>query len=179
MGKSCRRVSVVLAIGFLFWGLGCAGLEGSGDPLAGHWITELEDPDGTLITLVMDLGTLESRWVGEYDLPEYEIEDYPVEVKSNGPRVVLFLAGIEASFEGSIQADGALAGIGQSEGHPDEPITFRRTGPPEFSAGFLRLESAARDSTLVEPLSPDGAELQARFNEDRDKVRLLMLLSPT
>jgi copper chaperone CopZ len=147
--------------------------------LAGHWVTELEEQNGEMIELVMDLGVVNSRWVGEFDLPKYNVTNYPVEVKSSRDTIELFLTAIGMSFEGSIGEDGSLAGVGHSEGQENEPVTFRRTGPAEFSDGFLELEAAADDSSLVEILSLDGTELQARFNVDSKKTRLLMLLSPT
>jgi len=49
----------------------------------------------------------------------------------------------------------------------------------QLSAEFLRLETAAEDSTRVERLSAGATELRDRFNRDRSHVRLVMLLSPT
>ena len=147
--------------------------------LAGHWITELEDQDGEMIEVIMDLGVANSRWVGEFDLPKYSVINYPVEVKSSGATITLVLTAIGMSFEGSIGEDGLLTGVGQSQGAENEPVTFRRTGPAEFSDGFLELESADDDSSLVEILSDDGSELRERFNADSKRTRLLMLLSPT
>jgi copper chaperone CopZ len=147
--------------------------------LAGHWVTELEEQNGEMIEVIMDLGVVNSRWVGEFDLPKYNVMNYPVEVKRSDQSIELFLTVIGMSFEGSIGENGLLAGIGQSRGAENEPVTFRRTGPAEFSDGFLELEAAADDSSLVEILSDDGGELRAQFNADSKKTRLLMLLSPT
>jgi len=146
---------------------------------AGHWVAELEEPNGDSIEVVLDLGIVNSRWVGEFDLPEYGVLDYPIEVSAGDETIDLFLTAIGASFQGGIDEDGLLAGVGRSPGVGDESITFRRTGRAEFSAGFLELEAAAGDSSLVERLSDDGRELQQRFNADSSKTRLLMLLSPT
>jgi copper chaperone CopZ len=147
--------------------------------LAGHWITELEEQNGETIEVIMDLGVVNSRWVGQFDLPKYNVMDYPAEVKTAGDTIELFLTAIGMSFRGSIDDDGMLTGVGQSQGAENEPVTFRRTGPAEFSEGFLELEAAADDPSLVEILSDDGSELRERFNADREKTRLLMLLSPT
>jgi len=46
-------------------------------------------------------------------------------------------------------------------------------------ASSLALAAAADDSTRLEPLSADGAELRRRFNRDKDRTRLLMLLAPS
>jgi len=147
--------------------------------LAGHWVTELEEQNGELIEVIMDLGVVSSRWVGEFDLPKYEVMNYPVDVKTTGDSIELFLTAIGLSFRGTIGVDGAPTGVGQSQGGESESITFRRAGPAEFSEGFLELEAAADDPSLVEILSDDGSELRKRFNADHEKIRLLMLLSPT
>jgi copper chaperone CopZ len=147
--------------------------------LAGHWVTELEEKDGEMIEVIMDLGVVNSRWVGEFDLAKYNVMNYPVEVKNSGATITLFLTAIGMSFKGSIGDDGLLTGVGHSEGAENEPVTFKRTGPADFSDGFLELEAAADDSSLVEILSDDGGELRERFNADSKKTRLVMLLSPT
>jgi copper chaperone CopZ len=147
--------------------------------LAGHWVTELEDQNGEMIAVIMDLGVLNSRWVGEFDLPKYNVMNYPVEVQATGDTIELFLTAIGMSFKGSIGNDGVLSGVGQSPGAENESVTFQRTGPAEFSDGILGLEAAAHDPSLVASLSDDGSELREQFNADREKTRLLMLLSPT
>lgn len=147
--------------------------------LAGHWLTQLEEQNGEMIEVIMDLGVVSSRWVGEFDLPKYSVMNYPVEVKTTDDTIELFLTAIGMSFKGSIGDDGLLSGVGQSQGAENEPVTFRRTGPAEFSEGFLELEAAADDPSLVEILSDDGSELREQFNADSEKTRLLMLLSPT
>jgi len=150
------------------------------DPvLAGHWVTELEDENGEGIELLMDLDVVASRWVGEFDLPKYNVMNYPVEVQAAGDTIEIFLTAIGMSFKGTIEDNGLLTGVGQSPGVESESISFRRDGPAEFSEGFLELEVAMDDPSLVEILSDDGRELREQFNTDRDKTRLLMLLSPT
>lgn len=147
--------------------------------LAGHWVTQLEEQNGEMIEVIMDLGVVNSRWVGEFDLPKYDVMDYPVEVKATGDTIELFLTAIGMSFKGSLDDDGVLTGVGQSPGVENESVSFRRTGPAEFSEGFVELEAAADDPSLLENLSDDGGKLRKRFNSDREKTRLLMLLSPT
>jgi copper chaperone CopZ len=148
-------------------------------PLAGHWITEVENHDGEEVELIMDLGVLNSRWVGEFDLPKYGIENFPVEVGQDEGAIHLYLTAIGMKFEGTLSADSQSL---QGQGHANdevEDIVFRRAADAEFSDGFLELESAADDPSLVESLSADGSELRERFNADVDKTRLLMLLAPT
>ena len=94
------------------------------------------------------------------------------------PHLPIAITAIGMSFEGTIRDDGTLAGVGRTR-EETEDVTFSRNGPAEFSDGFLELEAAGDDSSLVEILSGDGAELRARFNSDSGKTRLVMLLSPT
>jgi copper chaperone CopZ len=147
--------------------------------LAGHWVAELEDENGGTIEIVMDLGVVNSRWVGEFDLPAYGVMNYPVEVRSGEGTIELFLTAMATLFTGSIGDDGSLTGIGDSPVQKNVHMTFQRSGPAEFSESFVELEAAADDSSRVEILSNDGAELRLRFNNDSKKTRLLMLLSPT
>ena len=176
------RIALAAAVGKAGYSLVSLSTERSGpsEPtLAGHWVTELEEKNGELIEVIMDLGVVNSRWAGEFDLPKYNLMNYPVEVRSSEITIELFLTAIGMSFKGSFGDNGSLTGVGHSEGGENEPVTFQRTGPAEFSEGFLELEVAADDSSLVDILSNDGSELQAQFNADSNKTRLLMLLSPT
>lgn len=50
---------------------------------------------------------------------------------------------------------------------------------PNYVGVLLKLEAAAEDTTAVRLLSNDAAELRAAFNQDIDKVRLLLLLAPS
>jgi copper chaperone CopZ len=147
--------------------------------LSGHWLTELKEENGESVEVIMDLGVLDSRWVGEFDLRKHGIENYPVEVTASGVEVQLFLTALGTAFEGSLSSDGqTLRGIGRVDDQEEE-IVFRKSGRAVFSEGFLRLEAAADDESLVETLSDNGAELRELFNADVNKIRLLMLLSPT
>ena len=151
-----------------------------GEPsLSGHWVAEVTMPDGAKVTLHVDLDSLGARWVGEFDLIEFGVDNYPVEVAFVGSSVNLHFAGPDADFEGNRQVDGeTLIGAIQFE-DMSIPTILRRTGEAEFSPMFLELEAVAEDSTVVQSLSGSAAELRQRFNADLGKVRLLMLLSPT
>jgi len=148
-------------------------------PLAGQWRGQLVVGEGRTSELVVDLGLAANRWVGQFDLHDFGVEDYPVGVALDGRRVTLHLSAAQIDFEGMLSVAGeAVAGIATSQGHRDS-LVLRRTGEARFSDEFLALEKVAEDSTRVEPLSADGAELRRRFNEDRASTRLVMLLSPT
>jgi hypothetical protein len=175
----------------LFIGLlaALAGASAVGRPiappkLAGHWTARLPMAESDSIQLVVDLETLDSRWVGEFDVPEFEVTDYPVQVTHADSVVMLRFAGADALFEGWLSGDAQrLSGVVQftvEDGHQERvPAELRRTGEAQFSAGFWELERAAADSSRVTRLAADGAELRRQFNADRGKTRLLMLLSPS
>ena len=176
------RMAIAAAVGKAGYSLVSMNAEQSATTeagLAGHWLTELEEQNGEMFEVIMDLGMMNSRWIGEFDLPKYDVMNYPVEVTSSGATITLFLTAVGMSFDGSIDDGELLTGVGQSPGAENEPVTFRRTGPAEFSDDFLELEAAADDSSLVELLSDDGGELRTPFNADSKKTRLLILLSPT
>jgi hypothetical protein len=148
--------------------------------VTGQWVTDLPiDEAGATAKLVLDLGRLGDRWVGEFDLAGF-VEDYPVEMTLDGETVRLHLTAIGMDFEGTVSGDGGtLSGTGRVQ-ETSEPLTFTRAADvPSLSDGFLEIEQAVADSSLVTVLSPDGAELRERFNRDVDRTRLLLLLSPT
>ena len=147
--------------------------------LAGQWRGRLAVGDRRTSELVLDLGPAGGRWVGQFDLRDFGVEDYPVEVALEGRKVTLHLTAAQIDFEGTLSTlGGTLRGIASTNGQRDS-LLFTRTGEAHFSDGFLAREMAANDSTLVETLSADAAELRQRFNGDRAHTRLLMLLSPT
>ena len=86
-------------------------------------------------------------------------------------------AGTLTTIQGTIQSD-TMSGTIDFDGRKIE-VQFRRTGKAVFSAQFLELEAAAEDSTRVQTLAANGEELRTRFNTDRGKTRLVMLLAPT
>ena len=145
--------------------------------LEGEWEGKVSLHEGDTVQVVMDLQKMGSRWLGSYDVPQFEMDDYPMEVVTTQDSVHLFFSRPDAHFDGKIGPSGTLSGM-LSHDTPI-PLTFRRIGEAKFSDSFLKVEQAADDSNLVQVLTPDASALRDRFNTDRAKTRLLLLLSPT
>ncbi len=153
------------------------GIDGAGCP-AGAWAGSVPLEDGSTVLLVVDIGFVGSRCAGEFDVMDWGVENYPVEVVPADSTVQLLFAGANADFAGTLSGDSLLTGTIRFA-EQQLPLTLRRTGDARFSENFLALERAADDSSVVERLSSNGEELRRRFNADSGKTRLLMLLSPT
>lgn len=146
---------------------------------SGQWKGRLAVGEGRTSELVVDLGQTTNRWVGEFDLIEFDVQDYPVHVVLDGRQVKLNLTAAQIDFAGRLSASAdTLRGISTTRGNRDS-LVLVRVGEPRFSPDFLALEAAAEDSARVASLSADAAELRRQFNADRASTRLLMLLSPT
>lgn len=155
------------------------GLAGETPPLAGQWRGQLSVGDGRTSELVLDLGLAGGRWVGQFDLHDFGVEDYPADASQDGRKVTLHLSAAQIDFEGMLSSSGdSLAGVATTHGGSD-PLLLVRAGEARFAEGYLALENTAEDSTRVEPLSSTGIELRRQFNKDKAHARLVMLLSPT
>ena len=147
-------------------------------PLSGHW-SAVVHRDGEDHRIDVDLDLLESRWVGEFDLPSFGLENYPIEVTLSDTDVALHFSAVSVDFRGRFSPDAdSLIGIARRENEEPFEIKLERTGEATFSEMFLALEKAAEDRTAVRILS-GLEELKAAFNRDTAKVRLLMLLAPS
>jgi mercuric ion transport protein len=175
------RRALALAISSAGYSLVEPAAERSGHGLAGEWKGTYTSGDGQQIEVLVDLGQIGTRWVGELDVPEFDVEDYPVEVVLQDSTVELHFAVIDAGFRGALSADGVwLRGMCKApDDEVERPLTFQRVGGPGLSKQLVEIETAAVGRSLVAPLSDDADELRAAFNRDKDKVRLLLLLAPT
>jgi len=149
--------------------------------VAGQWIATSKTEDGKTFEIVLDLGRVGSRWIGEFDVSAFGVENYPVEVTVSDSRIALHFTAMALDYDGALSDGGArLVGRALQKGeHEDWELIFERSGEVSFSELFLKLEAAADDATAVRSLSSDGRELRAAFNQDTDKVRLLLLLAPS
>lgn len=148
--------------------------------LAGHWCASVALSESERVTLIVDLERSADGFTGEFDTPEFGVENYPVAATvDGGGGVHMVFSGPEAEFSGRIaEGDSILAGT-IVFGEESYAVRLRREGPVQFSPLFLELNAAAEDPTRVTPLSADFAELRAAFNRAADRTRLVLLLSPT
>jgi pimeloyl-ACP methyl ester carboxylesterase len=121
-------------------------------------------------------------WSGDADLPTQGLQFVPLSAVSVGPdRKVLFeihrpaegpVAAVDVRFDGELSADGrTIAGTLLEDGKTFE-FGLQRIG----DAGMERPAPAHPDLHL---LAGRGDELKDLFNRDQDKLRLVILLSPT
>ena len=188
MNRLMLWVSAALVAAFAFFPSYVNGLAGTGpeaiasgaaqEILAGEWIGSVTLEDSTTVHVVVDLGLADRRFTGEFDVMDWGVENYPVEVGLTDSTVQLHFAGPNADFVEAFSGDSLLVGTVSFE-DTSLPLAFRRAGKAQFSETFLALERAADDSSLVEQLSSSGEELRRQFNADAGKTRLVMLLSPT
>lgn len=152
-------------------------------PLSGLWQGQIVyEPAELELEAVLELAAdAQGRLVGTVDIPSQEIRYLPVssvEVEEDRFHVVFRwpseLRGTDAPYEfvGEVAEGGQVLTGTFIEGENRNPFELRRLGP----AGTPRPEVA---EPPLHDLSADLAELRRAFNEDEDRVRLVLLLSPT
>lgn len=123
----------------------------------------------------------EAGWAGNADLPTQGLQYIPLSQLAVEGRKVAFeihrpaegsIAAIDARFEGTLSEDSrTISGKFLEEGKTFD-FALERIG----EAGLERPVPVYPD---LRPLSDRGEELQALFNREEDKLRLVLLLSPT
>ncbi len=152
-------------------------------PLSGLWQGQIVyEPAELELEAVLELATdAQGRLVGTVDIPSQKIRYLPLssaEVDEDRFHVVFRwpseLRGTDAPYEfvGEVAEGGELLTGTFIEGENRNPFELRRLGPP----GIPRPEVA---EPPLHDLSADLGELRRAFNEDEDRVRLVLLLSPT
>ncbi|HYO14193.1 MAG TPA: alpha/beta hydrolase [Thermoanaerobaculia bacterium] len=120
-------------------------------------------------------------WAGSVDLPSQGLQYVPLSQVAVDRRKVSFeihrpaegaMAAIDARFEGALSEDGrTISGKFLEEGKTFD-FALQRIG----EAGVERPIPVHPDLRL---LADRGEELKALFNQEQDKLRLVLLLSPT
>jgi hypothetical protein len=97
----------------------------------------------------------------EYALDTVKLDDAGFLITSTDEQ------GVVSVFQGQSITDADVLQGELAEGGRKASFELRRTDP------------AARKPPVLQSLARDGAELKTLFNQDREKVRVLMILSPT
>jgi len=157
-------------------------------PLAGIWTGTIDYAPAELeIEVLVEIGeTAEGALAGTVDVPVAKILYQPLQdVRLDGVEVAFDMPAMRAhgggaavhTFRGTLGEDGrAISGTFHGwleRGTRDAPFRLERTGEP----GGERLDWG--EAQPLRDLSPGGDELAAAFDADRDRVRLLLTLSPT
>lgn len=153
-----------------------SGIAVAGEPakLAGHWEGSiLIRPAEFEVDLTLDVASRPDGGLsGEISYPAQGPRRYALQALHAEGSAVSFSAidddKVVSAFQGNVSADGSTIEGDLTEGTSHFPFTLERRDHPEV-----------KSLAVVRALSADGAELKARFNEDRDAVRLLLVLSPT
>lgn len=124
----------------------------------------------------------EGALAGTIDLPRMNLEYLPLTaVATDGDQLSFTFSrysprakiDVVSPIRGTISGDGVyFTGEYLEGGQNSYPIELRKLGPP----GTERPKGTQRTLTV---LSDDSRELRARFDADRDKVRAMLMVSPT
>jgi hypothetical protein len=171
MMRNIGKVGVILFV----WLAGHAAAAGGPPALAGHWEgVILIRPAEFEVDVTLDVARRpDGGLAGELSYPAQGTRSYALEaVQATGAAVSFSTTDddkVTSSFTGTLAADGESIEGDLTEGTSHFPFRLERRDS----------RGEAKRLAPVETVSADGSELKARFNADRDAVRLLLVLSPT
>jgi hypothetical protein len=157
--------------GFAMW----AGLAQAAEPeprLEGHWEGMIDVRPGEFeVDMTLDIQqAADGSLSGHLSYPNQGPKEYALDtVQLEGGSLLITSTdeqGTVSVFQGRSLDGGNILQGELTEGGKKAPFELHRTG------------KAARKPPAVQNLGSDGAELKALFNQDQEKVRLVMVLSP-
>lgn len=141
---------------------------------AGHWdgsIIRTLGRDETDFTLDLEPPRQGGGWTGKMSVLLAGVKDRPLDKVVVDGATITFEEAVENGrriFKGKLSEDGSRIVGEYTRGETSFPFELeRRTS-----------HRTPSESELID-LSPDAKELKQLFNEEKDKVRLILLLSPT
>lgn len=187
-GRRRRRLALAAAACWaVLWPGSLSAAESAGSALEGVWSGTIDYVPAELeVEVLVEIGAAAGGGLaGTIDVPVAEIEYRPLsDVRLEGSTVAFDMpisthdgSSRIYTFRGTLGDDGRQI-TGQfhgwlERGTRDAPFRLTRTGDP----GGGRLDWGK--PTPLADLSPAGGELAAAFDADRERVRLLVTLSPT
>ena len=149
--------------------------------LRGRWQGVLgDDADSTIV--IIDADTLAGRVIAEATIPDQEVSDFPlgVDVDRDSVRFQLSRSGTGGPvLTLALPVRGKIMRGRYRDGATALPARFQRVSAPEISSTLLAISRDSPDALDVTVLSKDASELREHFNAHADRVRLVILLSPT
>ena len=103
--KSPSRLALVTAVHAAGYEITPASETLEPPSLAGHWTGDVHLDSTQTPEMILDIDRLGSRWVGEFDVAEFGVENYPVRIEFVNGRVTLRFSAAEADFEGALSAE--------------------------------------------------------------------------
>lgn len=171
--KIKRRIAVLAIIAGLHPMLEASATE-TLPSLEGNWEgATLVRPAEVEVGFVLKVanGTTES-FQATISFPSQGPKEHPIDSLvfegSHVAFVTIDESGVASAFQGEVQSDGSVAGTVKVQEKSYPFVMSRRSA-----------DKSHRAQPAVRPLSTQGDELLALFNQDADKVRLVMILAPT
>jgi len=150
-----------------------AGLAHAAEPrLDGHWEGMIDVRPGEFeVDMTLDLAkAADGSLSGHLSYPNQGPKQYGLDkVHLDGDGVLITSTdeqGTVSIFQGQLLDGGKLLKGDLTEGGKKAPFELHRT------------DAAARKPPVLQSLAADGAELKTLFNQDGEKVRMVMVLSP-
>lgn len=150
--------------------------------LRGRWHGTIGTPPDSA-SVFIDVDTIGGhRLIAEADIPAQALSDFPLEVEL--ARDTLRFHWSRAALDGPVLSAitpplGDTMSALFSQGGTGSPLRLTRIGPPRISDFLRDVSRGASNGRDITVLSDGAGPLREHFNANSDKVRLLLLLSPT
>lgn len=165
------RIAAVTLFSLAIFTISAGLARAAGPGLAGHWEGMIDVRPGEFeVDMKLDIAKgADGALSGHLSYPNQGSKEYALDAVKIDEGSFLITStdeqGTVSIFQGQFDGGDVLKGE-LTEGGRKAPFELHRTDP------------AARKPAALQTLAPDGAELKNLFNQDQDKVRVVMVLSP-